>query len=230
MGRAGGSICAAVRNAATSVAATRPQVVTRVSTPEIRATPMSEASNRVKTGSTPSRTRRTSRARSSRRRTHIRSTNPFPAPKGRFRQIGASSSTRASAADIARTGIDSRTRVRLPTRRRSREAETHRHGTNGRRGESKRRLNGDRAGRTRQLRRVLERIRSWSRSLPRRGRCRSVAQRSVSLSESPNAYCQNSRMRSVDVGPVIRTCVRRMPMVPVDRATCAVVPVPPIQP
>jgi hypothetical protein len=37
-------------------------------------------------------------------------------------------------------------------------------------------------------------------------------------------------MKGVDVGPVICTCVRRMPMVPVDGATCAVIPVPPIQP
>jgi hypothetical protein len=48
--------------------------------------------------------------------------------------------------------------------------------------------------------------------------------------EAPNAYCQNSRISGVGVGPVIRTCVSRMAIVPVDFATCAVVPVPPIQP
>ena len=46
----------------------------------------------------------------------------------------------------------------------------------------------------------------------------------------PNAYCQNSRMSGVGVGPVICTCVRRTPTVPLDGATCAVVPVPPTQP
>jgi hypothetical protein len=37
-------------------------------------------------------------------------------------------------------------------------------------------------------------------------------------------------MSGVGVGPVIWSCVRRIPIVPVDAATRAVVPVPPIQP
>ena len=54
--------------------------------------------------------------------------------------------------------------------------------------------------------------------------------RKLTGQKGPNAYRQNSRISGTGVGPAICTCVRRTPTVPVDGATCAVVPVPPTQP
>ena len=52
----------------------------------------------------------------------------------------------------------------------------------------------------------------------------------MSLQGVPNACSQKRCISGVGVGPVICTCVSRMPIVPADSATCAVVPVPPTQP
>ena len=70
----------------------------------------------------------------------------------------------------------------------------------------------------------------WSRGSRRKREHVAACRGCGRVQEAPNAYCQNSRMSGVGVGPVICTCVRRMPMVPLEGAMWAVVPVPPIQP